>query len=336
MATWMQNGMKDPMWVSHPECKTALKSSLYVVTPDGKETRPQTINQDATLTVPTWGNVDSIKELHYEVQTLSDGKGANDRINLELQMFDLVYVAQVTDEAMNELTDEQIALAVDDVNAFTEALMPLIEAKLDPTLTIKTIWSSIPETPADGILKGTIPWPSQWPPGQYTFLAHYGYSHEMEKADSAKAVDFWVYEMLPLVIEITAAVLAGFFTGGASLVLTAAAIAAASFDIARIGTEYYRNAFGMVGENIHGCAFPYGGWVQSYAIGHALEDEAAELEGAISLQNGELIGAVDNYIATQGLMRAVFSGSIIFGLLLVLFARKRGKKKSRNGGENDG
>ena len=220
-----------------------------------------------------------------------------------------------------------MALALDDPSGFTDALMPLVEERMQPELTLKTVYSTIVTTSSDGKASGVIPLLSQYPPGTYTLMIHYGYSEAGEAGDSQKEFDFWVMEMLPMVLEISLAVIAGIASGGLALAAYIGAVAAMSFDIANVASQYQQTRFGIIGENEDGCAFPYGGFIHSYSISYGLEDEAAIIEGAISPQTAELTSAIENYINTKSLIHSVAAGSVIMALFLIMIAKIKGRRK---------
>lgn len=324
---WMINGKKQADYLGAKGCKTSLKSSAQVIGLNGKSITPTAIDESDIAIVPTWKNLEQFKEIRWEAQTLSDKKPVSDRIEVELQLFDMVYVTSVTNAAMDAMTEEQMALALDDPGAFTEALMPLVEERMQPELTLKTVHSTIVNTGPDGKTSGVIPLLAQYPPGTYTLMIHYGYSQAGEASDSKKEFEFWVMEMLPIILEISLVIIAGIASGGLAVAAYAGAVAAMSFDIANIANQYQTTRFGVMGENKHDCVFPYGGFIHSYSISYGLEDEATTVEGGVSPHNMEIAGAVENYIATKSLLHSIGFGTMAVALLLILVAKMKGRKK---------
>lgn len=315
---WMLKGKKEPDFIGAKGCKTSLNSKIEVIGLGGA-IEPTSNASDATITIPSWIDIDRPQEIKWEVETLSDGKGASDKVEIELQVFDMVYVSSVTDAAMDTMTDDQIQLALDDPDAFMELLMPLVEDRLNPALTLKSVYSTQITTNENGLAEGVIPILPQFPEGTYTLMFHYGYSEGAEKSDNQKAIDFWVYEAIPIAIEVTFAVIAAVASGGLALAAFGIAAAAAAFDITRMATQYQENRFGLVGENVHGCDFPMGGFIHAYSVGFDLKEEAEKLADILSQSdNADIVVALNEYIATQDLAKVALSGALAIGLLMIL------------------
>jgi len=324
---WMLQGKKNPDFLGASGCKTDIKSEIEVIGLSG--TIPMTSKPcDVTSCVPTWSDIERPTEIKWKVETLSDGKGEPDRVEVELQYFDMAYVTQVTESAMDSMTDEQMDLALTDTAEFSNILLSLVSDTMNPALTLKTVYSDQTYTTEDGFMEGVINIPPEFPVGTYTLMVHYGYSAEVEKSDSKKAVDFWVYEMVPMIIEVVASIAAIFLTGGAALAMIMVATAAAAFDIANIATQYQQSRFGIIGENQHGCDFPYGGYIQSYSISWELKEEAETLADIFDQNdNTPVLGALNTYIATQDLVKVALGGSLAVALLFIIGYKIKGRKR---------
>ena len=98
---WMLQGKKNPDFLGASGCKTDLKSEIEVIGLSGAI--PMTSKPcDVTSCVPTWADIERPTEIKWKVETLSDGKGEPDRVEVELQYFDMAYVtSQVTEAAMD-------------------------------------------------------------------------------------------------------------------------------------------------------------------------------------------------------------------------------------------
>jgi len=324
---WMLQGKKDENYMGAKGCKTSLNSKIEVIGLSGAVS-PTSFPSDESSTVPTWTDIERPQEIQWEVETISDGKGASDKFEIELQVFDMVYVSSVTDAAMDTMTEDQIQLALDDPDAFVALLLPLVEERMNPALTLKSVYSTQITTDANGLATGIIPILPQFPEGTYTLMFHYGYSEGAEKGDTDKAIDFWVYEMIPLAVEVVASIAAIFLSGGAFLIAIAVATAAAAFDIANMATQYQENRFGIVGENVHGCDFPYGGFIQSYSISFDLTEEAKNISDIFSQSdNTELLVAVNQYIAAQDLIKVALEGTLAIGILLIVAHKMKQRRK---------
>ena len=324
---WMLKGKTGADYSGAKGCKTSLNSKIEVIGLSG-EIAPTSFPSDEISTIPTWTDIERPQEIQWEVETISDGKGASDKFEIELQVFDMVYVSSITDAAMDTMTEDQIQLAIDDPDAFVELLMPLVEERMSPALTLKTVYSTQITTDAKGLASGVIPILPQFPEGIYTLMFHYGYSEGTEKADSQKAIDFWVHEMVPLAIEVTFAIIAAVASVGLALIAFGIAAAAAAYDISRMASDYQENRFGIVGENVHGCDFPYGGFIQSYSISFELEEQAENLASIFSQSdNTELLVAVNQYLATQNLIKVAVGGTLGMGVLLILGYKMKQRRK---------
>lgn len=311
------SGKQNPQWVGNA-CRTKLSTSAKIVSPSGS-TIPMSSKK---VGIPIWDSIPPNCTIEYEVLTQSDGQGKSDRVSLELQVFDLYYVGEVTNQVLDTLTDEELQLAIDDVPAFTEMITPKLEAKLDPKQVFKVIFSDRIITDEDGIATGSIALPTQYPPSQYNLMFHYGYEQASETTDSAKATEFWLKTALPLVIEIAFSV----FVPGIGGVIVATA--AATYDIAKMGNDFYETRFGIAGENQYGCIFPQGGFTHTYTFNIEPLEEAANLSNILTDENADLVSAMNSYIQLKGLGMVVLSGSVATLVLLLLINRMKRRDSS--------
>ncbi len=316
------SGQPGASW-SGSACRTNLKTKLNITSPLGKKLNYNFVKEQ----IPIWESIPAESTIEWECLTMSDGKKQKDRINLTLQVFDMVYVAQVTDQVLDTLTAEQLQLAIDDVDAFTEIFQPKLEAVLVPQQVFKNIWSDTVQTDDSGVTKGSLTLQPQWPRGQYNFMVHYGYDAESEASDKDKAVDFWVKEMLPIVIELTAAVIATIATGGLAAGAIVIATAAMTYDMANLASQYQETRFGASKVNYEGCLFPAGGFNHSYSFTVEPEAEAADIQAALSPENMDVVSAVNSYIQLKGMGYFIGVASISIFTLLVLINKIKGRKR---------
>ena len=103
------SGQPGASW-SGSACRTNLKTKFNITSPLGKKLNYNFIKEQ----IPIWESIPSESTIEWECLTMSDGKKQKDRINLTLQVFDMVYVAQVTDQVLDTLTPEQLQLAIDE------------------------------------------------------------------------------------------------------------------------------------------------------------------------------------------------------------------------------
>lgn len=328
MVDWKQENNKQVEWVaSDPDCYTGFKSNVNILGPDGRNIKTALNEQTDDGVIPTWENLEEGSKIEWDVKTESEDEGKADRFTIEMWMLDGIYVAKIVNAAMNELTDEQIMQLLDNPDPIIELVSEKVGKRLKPELAMKTIYSAIFETDSAGMAHGEIEIPAQWPKGAYNIMFHYGYHAQSESADSKKQVDFWVYEMGPMILEIVLGIILAPFTGGASLVVGAALFTASILaDLAYMQYRFALDGYGLAGLNKYDCVFPQGGWNHSYAFGYETEEAAEEIDAEIDLDNRELIAAMDNYIATRGLVASVGTGVIGITLLLIVLNKLKGGK----------
>jgi hypothetical protein len=319
---FMLNGNPNAQWVGGG-CRANLKSSLKITSPLGSNLN----NTSKIGAIPQWANISAESKLDWEIQTLSDKVGKADRVNIELQSFDMIYVSELTSQILATMSDEDIQLAVDDVDAFTAVFTPLLEEKMNPKSVFKTIYSDTVTTDETGIVKGSLTLAPQWPTGQYNFIIHYGYDAESESSNNEKAVDFWVKEVLPAVIEITFAVIAGMASGGLGFAAIMIASAAATYDLANMATQFHETRFGISKQNVHECNFPQGGFNQTYAIIVEPEEEAQKISSILTDEDVDIISSVNSVILTNGLAYTVGLGAVSVFILLAMINKIKGGKK---------
>lgn len=326
MVDWKQENNKQVEWVaSDPDCFTGFKSNVNIIGPDGRNINA-TLNQQTDYGVtPTWENLEEGSKIEWDVKTESEDEGKTDRFNIEMTMLDSLYVAKIVNTAMNELSDEQMEQIVSDPEPIIQLVSEKVAERLKPELAMKTIYSAIFETDSVGMAHGEIEIPAQWPKGAYNIMFHYGYHAQSEKADLGKAVDFWFYEMGPMIAEIIIHIILAIATAGASLAISAVIFTASILaDLAYMQYRFALDGYGLAGLNKYDCVFPQGGWNHIYAFGYETEEAAEEIDAEIDLENMELIAAMDNYIATRGLVASVGTGVIGITLLLIVLNKLKG------------
>ena len=329
MVDWKQENNKQVEWVaSDPDCYTGFKSNVNIIGPDSQNINVSLNEQTDDGVIPTWENLEGGSKIEWDVLTESEDEGKSDRFSIELSMLDGVYVARVVNEAMNELTDEQIGQIMTNPDPIIELITERVGEKLKPELAMKTIYSAIFNTDSTGIAHGEIEIPPQWPKGAYNLMFHYGYHAQSEKDDfgwDSKAMDFWFWEMGPMIAEIVIHIILFVFTGGASLAVSAVIFSASIIaDLAYMQYRFNLDGYGLAGLNKYDCVFPQTGWNHIYGFGYETEDAAEEMDNEIDLENMELIAAMDNYIATRGLVASVGTGIIGITLLMIILSKMKG------------
>lgn len=326
MSEWMIKGSPEG-FEGHPECKTDFYSDLKIIGPDSKEIGLSSKKITEGISIPQWVDIPKNSKFEWKVKTISDNEGKTDRANVVLKWFDSVYVAQITNDAMDELTDEQIQLAVDNPTAFTDLIMPLIENNLDPTLLLKTVYSDTFQTNDNGIYQGTIDILPQWPTGAYTLITHYGYSHEAEKSTSEKTMEVWIEEYIPLIIDGILIILGLIFTAGAaSALIITAEFANLAYEMSFVAMDFYRTQMGRVGINKYDCSFPLSGFAHTYSITYETEDATDNMNNVFDSSNLALAKAIDDMLIARGLVYTVGMGALGIGIILIMMGRLKGGK----------
>ena len=317
------------------ECYNSLSTTVSLHGPDGVEINP-TLMATNTATggkLPTWEEIPEGSKIQWSALTKSDGKAKADRINLELTVFDMNYVAQNVNKVMNELTEEETAMLLTDTGKIMDIIYERATELTKPELTLKTIWSDTLHTNENGKADGEIIFPPQWPKGAYNLTIHYGYHSQSEKPSSDKAYDFWVEDMGPTIVSMVIAAVIMLIpgvnlVGGAYWAFVGAEILA---DLAIMYVKFQQDMWGIVGQDQYGCDFPYESWMHTYAMGLQTREDLESLQDDISPMNTQLLTATESYIETQGMVNSIVTGSVILALFLMLLAK--GKKKR---GKTDG
>ena len=317
------------------DCYNSLSTTVSLHGPDGKEIT-QTLNATNTVTggtIPTWEEIPDNSKIKWSAVTKSDGKGKADRINLQLTMFDMSYVARNVNQVINELSEEESEMFLTDTSQIMDIIYERATAKTIPALTMKTIWSDTLYTDENGEASGEIIFPPQWPKGAYNLTIHYGYHSQSEKPDSTKAYEFWVEDMGPTIIAFVIGVVISLIpgvnlAGGYYWAFVGAELLA---DLAIMYVKFQQDLWGIVGQDQYGCDFPYESWMHTYAMGLQTAEAKEEIAGEISPMNQELLTATETYIEAQGLMTSILTGTVVMGLLLITLSKLKKRKGDADG-----
>jgi len=326
MTSWKQSGNKKSSYSAKgPDCLNNLKTNVEIIGPDSKSIPVTTTEQEETGPLPTWGNIPEGSKIKWEALTENDGKGQSDRLNIDLTVLDGNYVAKIINTVMNSLSSEEEDMLLTDITGISTIITERVTADLKPELTMKTIYSTVVNTNAEGLGSGEIPIPIQWPKGAYSLIIHHGYHSQSEAADSEKAFNFWIMEMGPMIAELVVAAIVGFFFPP-SLVVSAAIFSVAMLaDLAVMYSQYQKDGFGAAGLDQYDCAFPDGGWNHLYAIGYEIEGAEDDMADGVSPQNAELLALSENYIQAVGVTQATLMGTLGVGILLIIMHRMKTK-----------
>jgi len=330
---WKQTGNKDLTYsAKDPDCLNTLKSNVEIIGPDGLPINVTSNVPDDNGVVPTWENIPKGSKIKWMAKTLAEDKDpAADRVQVELTVMNSKYVAGLVSGVIDNLSQAEQDMFLTDVNGITEIITERTMENMKFELMMTTIYSTVVNTNAEGYYEGEIPIASQWPTGSYSMLIHYGYHGQSESSDTSKMIDFWVYEMGTLIVELIVTAIIFLFcppcgVGVAVALFTVVMIA----DIAIMYSQYMKTAFGMTGLNQYDCAFPDGGWNHLYAFGYDTEVATEEIEGQAS---GHTVAILQNQtdiaIAQYGLVGVTAAGTLIVGLILISLAKIKDKKKRR-------
>jgi hypothetical protein len=333
------------------ECYTNLKSSVEVIAPNGAELDPDAVgaNEVTGGNIPAWANLEEGTKINWTATTFSDGEAKSDRINVNLVVADLRYVARISNQMFNNMTEADLEELMEDPATKMEEFNQRVWDSIDMSLLMKNIWTDTLETNEKGEASGTIELPPQWPKGSYSLLIHYGYHAQSEKEGGtlatswmwwkdSKAQDFWLEEMGPTIVGLVIAIIAsivcvgtGLFTAAASCLPAGAAWALfaveIAIDLSMMYVHFQQDMWGIVGLNQYDCDFPFEGFMHSYAFGFMTPEEEQAMADEVSPVNQEILVAADAFILEKGLVASVMGGALILGLLLIFMAKLKGRGK---------
>ncbi len=303
--------------------RTNLESTV-TLTRDGKK------QASSVATAPKGGkavNFEDVKRgdvINWEVETLCDNDPISDRVTVTLTYYDPVYIAKLTNQVMDQLTDEELTMIINGDSSPVEAkLTPL----LDVGLAIKQVYSATVITDKeDGKASGEIPILETYPWSDYTLTIHYGYAGLAERTDSDKAWEFWLEEVVVGLGEIVLIVAAMIVSGGtAGFLLGLAATTAGLAEIGLMATSYLSSGFGAIDENRLGCLFPAIGWNHTYNFVLNEPVEVEDPDTGEPAESSEIEQTVMSYITPENKARiealkaeyglAEYSNTAVFGVI---------------------
>ena len=312
---------------------TGFKSMAKMIGPNGKEIAVNKMAKKEGRTIPTWKDLPEGMKIQWEVETESDGEGKSDRCSIELGYLDSAYVARITNQEINKMTDAEMEDLIANPVKWKKILIERVTEATEPSQMLKTIYSQSITTNDNGWAKGEIAIPSQWPKGAYSLLFHYGYHAESESGGWGKAFDWWFWNVGVVIIEIIVTmILVGLICAGSVGALCPFAVGAAVFtivllvDLSYMWVSYNESAFGLAGLNKYDAEFPVAGWNHAYAFGLETEVAESELTGEISPTNQVLLGAAQEYIEAEGLVMASLMGAIAVAIGLIMVKSIKGGK----------
>ena len=331
--TWLQSGKdSDQFWYEEDyDCNTGFKSSVIVRNDEGM---PRTMDRMTTtdggieFVFPQVGNGDKI---HVKVKTLGDdSKAKSDRVTINLTSLNMAYMMTEMNKLLSSKTQQEQDALIADSDALAEALMP----SLNPASLMVNVRTYTFNTGSDGIGDKQIFIEDEWPAGPLFLTCHYGYSASAERSDFAKALEFFLEEVLPLIVDLALVIgmlvvgcgTAPFTAGVGCAVAAAASIALLTAEIAYMYHRVKQDAYGFIDTNKYSCRFPVpGGFNQTYTIDvvQAMGDKLAPIVRASpALMNAGDKASANNSVqsyTTMGLSQSsVRPNNTVILLLFIL------------------
>ena len=323
---WMITG-KAPNtgFVGSGSGKTGLKSEIMVTSKreGGVRREAKTITTADTGTMVEFEEVHNSDWIRYWIQTTCDSKGVQDKANIDLYLLNMPFLTREITDYLASLPEAEQAAMIEDTSLLEAALGPILEQNADKCIAL--VRSERVNTNASGYGEGEIRIEPNWPEGPIIAIAHYGYSGQSEQSDSAKWWDFFVNELLPIIVELVIIIVA--CTIGA--IVSAGGICAATLGwyaltlslavaAAQIAYHIAKDGYGAIDSNADGCLFPTpGGFNQTYTLNLITDPKqyAANVNPALA-QNPATVAAIETQSQTSistGEMKANW------GLIALLF-----------------
>lgn len=309
MVSWMQSG-KSPdqtWWKESSGCNTNFKSAVAVR--DGYEgvTRQlQKTTVDGT-TEYMFPQVLTGDRVTIDVQTISDGKGRSDKCQIRLAALNMNFVVQEMMKVLESKTPEEQQALLADTAKLGELMKPILVN--NPTAVLPLIRTQRINTDSDGLGRAEIFMERDWNAGLLFLTCQYGYSASAERSDWAKAAEFIVTEILPLVLDLAIVIFsvavgctigAAFTVGGSCLAALALSTAILAAEIAYLYHQYQQDAFGFIDTNKYDCRFPTpGGFQHLYTleIVDVLEDIIPTIPASVNTAANQ--AAVESNVSVQ-------------------------------------
>ena len=299
---WMQSGISQTQknagqteW--NKGDRTNFKSSLYIEDADGKR-----ITYDKKEDgMPMWDKTANGYTLIYEIQTLSDGKGKSDKVQVDIFYTNWKGFYREQDLVLDSLTPEQLESYERGSPTMKNTVAKMTEqAMRDKNIPWSiTIYNKQVDTGSDGKYTESIPIEDNWAASNYAMTIHYGYQGDKEESytggwtgglfqsnwgKSIKGIAFGVAFVALLAIP-GGQVAAGLLGGGAAFAGTWTAIAIGnvilfgSEVVAMLAYEAIMGRYGPATENKYGDSFPMMGFTHPYGFNVFPAEALAEYEG---------------------------------------------------------
>lgn len=264
-----KGGYRD--WSNSGSGRTNLKTSITIEGADGNEIKTSELSP-----MPNWDYLPKGSVIKYEIETISNGAGKSDKIQLDIDYGNQGAINREYQATYNSLSEEdKIAydngsLVIEDrINKLTE--QAIIDKSIPYTVTI---YSQTITTDKNGKASGTIPIDNSWPNAVYNIMIHYGYDGKGESLT-------WGDRMVANVIEAATylTLIPPFTPLGAAVFVAEIAYAYAS--------AKWLTGYGPATENKDGVSFPDYGFNHAYGFGtdEVLVDEQPTALGNFSVDN---------------------------------------------------
>lgn len=309
LAAWMNKGLVEESAISPPkglgkfigalEDKTDFYSWCELRDATGTKIDPRLQRQRPTDTTGfpmyTWTKIPDDCTISWGVKTFTcEDQAGSDRVELELLTLDYVLLAQLTNDAIANWSEEDLAELVNELESnqtdgpmfkqLEDELTNRIEQSAElGSLIMPTIYSDVVQTDEEGLATGEIPIPSFWPRSEYFLNIHYGYSAGAEASESTKFWDFmkdWgitIVEIILAVAIVALLIAASIATGGAALAAAAGTLGTLGTplfvaDLGLLAHDYLATGMGIIDENAEGCLFPPTGFNHTYSFSYTAEE----------------------------------------------------------------
>lgn len=257
-------------WNKSGSGKTNLKTSITIEDADGNEIIVNELNP-----MPVWDYLPPNSVIKYEVETISDGDGIDDRVQMDIIYDNRAAIMREFQGQINQLSPEDKEAFDNGSKVMFDRVLKLTEqAVVDKSIpTFITIYSKTITTDKNGKASGSIPIPSTWPKSIFDIMFHYGYDGVGEGKTQGGIFLEDAYNVISWAVA--GLIIVG--TGGAGLaaVGTVMLIGEVSYGLAEayLWTSYE----GTNTENKHGANFPVKGFNHAYGFGR--DENALEMQG---------------------------------------------------------
>jgi len=308
-ASWWDNTFGDGS-TDGPDCYASLASEMEYISPRGKRSSFQkTTVKGVTINTFDLKTVEDNNIFVLKAQTRSGGEGRSDRLKVRFLQQNFALIMRVQSEL--------ILLMPDLLNNQAE-LSRLTTEKISVDQLLIVLKEETIETDSEGNLEREYNIPDNWPAGPISIEVSYATDSAAETAAS-RGNDGMA---LAIFVEITAEIILGFFTGGASLVSKAIKlkeVVEIAYAVALIATSENPPSI-----NKYGCAFAGGSLplTQIYTINYKSDIDLANYLSASQMSGLESLMAEEKEQSKNDmkLFGAVLT-AIIIGTVLALNRR---------------